>query len=67
MNIAVDLGRKATKQKDTKVAFLKFLLFFFKLILKKSANENKSVINYPACNELAPLQPNCFVLNVVCF
>ena len=31
-------------------------------ILKKSADENKSMINYPACNELVPFQPNCFVL-----
>ena len=32
-------------------------------ILKKSADENLSMINYPACNKLTPFQPNCFVLN----
>ena len=31
-------------------------------ILKKSADENKSMINYPACNELTPFQPNCYEL-----
>ena len=64
MTIAIDLGRKATKQKKqkyTKVAFLKFLLPFLVNFEKKSADENKSMINYPACNELTPFQPNCFV------
>ena len=31
-------------------------------ILKKSADENKSMINYLACNELTPFQPNCYEL-----
>ena len=31
-------------------------------ILKKSADENKSMINYPACNEITPFQPNCYEL-----
>ena len=31
-------------------------------ILKKSADENKSMINYPACNELTPFYPNCYEL-----
>ena len=29
---------------------------------KKSADENKSMINYPACNKLTPFQPNCYEL-----
>ena len=33
-----------------------FSYFFLKLILKKSADENKSVIKYPGCNELTPYQ-----------
>ena len=32
---------------------------------KKSADEIKSMINYLACNELTPFQPNCFVLNAI--
>ena len=54
---------------DTKIAFLKlfFFSYFFKLILEKSADENKSMKKYPGCNELTPFQPNCFVLNVVCY
>ena len=31
-------------------------------ILKKSADENKSMKNYPACNELPPFKPNCYEL-----
>ena len=31
-------------------------------ILKKSADENKSMLNYPACNELSPSKPNCYEL-----
>ena len=38
------------------------VLYFRGGILKKSADENKSMINYPACNELNPFQPNCYEL-----
>ena len=51
---------------DTKIAFLKFFSLLFKLSLEKSA-EKKSMKKYPGYNELTPFQPNCFVLNVVCF
>ena len=36
--------------------------YFHGGILKKSPDENKSMINYPACNELTPFQPNCYEL-----
>ena len=36
--------------------------YFHGGILKKSADENKSMINYPACNELTPFQPNSYEL-----
>ena len=29
---------------------------------RKSQQTNKSMINYPACNELTPFQPNCYEL-----
>ena len=53
MTIAVDLGCKATKQTNKKTLHSVPEVFtsFIKLILKKSADENKSAINNPACNE----------------
>ena len=56
MTIAVDLGHKATKQ-TTKRHFGSVpgvFTSFLKLFLKKSADENESMINYLACNESTP-------------
>ena len=51
MTIAVT---RDVKHKQTKRRVPEVFTSFFKLILKKSADENKSKINYPACNELTP-------------
>ena len=60
MTIAVDLGRN--KQNDTKIAFLKFLLLFFKLSLKKVSRRKQKYDKLPSMQQV-----NSFSAKLFCF